>query len=358
MHFCIFNDHIVNWKDFNIFLGVRALRSAVRESAQLLLCRRLSAKLPLLSIANAIQKNNIIMTHRFLLSIAFLVWGISISAQYQIGLIPRSSPDKSCFQKVGFTEVEIKYGSPKVKGRKVWGELVPYKKVWRAGANKATTINFTTDVNIQGKVLKSGLYSFFVEINDNNIWTGIFNNVANQWGSFNYDVEQDALRIPLNVTHNQPHVESLSYKIQDHGFDNGSVLLKWEKLVLSFSFEVDYLENFISIINNKAEDSDINIKWVVYLQGAEHLIDKEAKSQLALDWLEKREQLQDSIIAWNNQFYPIEYIEAHRIWTKARYYKARGELEIAQQLRDKLLDNSYDLFYKKNKEEIDNFISP
>lgn len=296
------------------------------------------------------------MKIKHILLLAFLLASITSQAQYQMGLIPRSSPDKSVCQKVGFTEVEIIYGAPNVKGRVIWGELVPYNKIWRAGANKATKISFSTDVTIQGITLDKGIYAFFIEISDKNEWVGIFNKVAEQWGAFKYDQSQDALRIPLKVKHNQPHLESLSYEIQDNGFDGAAVLMKWGKSVLSFSFEVDYLENFISLINDKAENADINIKWVAYLQGAEHLIDKGEKNDLILDWLNKSEQLQDSIEIWNEQFYPIEYIEAHRIWSKARYYNNIGDWNKAIINAEKLLDIKYDQFYKRNNEEVDSAI--
>ncbi|MEM6700816.1 MAG: DUF2911 domain-containing protein, partial [Bacteroidota bacterium] len=75
-----------------------------------------------------------------LISFWFLVQ--PLSAQYQIGIIPRVSPDKMVYQKIGYTEVEIRYGSPAVNQRPIWGDLVPYDKVWRAGANAATTVEF------------------------------------------------------------------------------------------------------------------------------------------------------------------------------------------------------------------------
>jgi len=93
---------------------------------------------------------------KILLTLSFLAFCNLCFSQYQIGLIPRESPDKGVYQKIGFTSIDIRYGSPKVKGRNIWGDLVPYNQVWRAGSNNATTIEFSTDVNINGKLLQQG----------------------------------------------------------------------------------------------------------------------------------------------------------------------------------------------------------
>ena len=83
----------------------------------------------------------------------FLFLGDLANGQYQIGIIPRTSPDKSVSQKVGYTQIDINYGSPAVNNRIIWGELEPYNEVWRAGANDATTIEFDADVMIEGCLL-------------------------------------------------------------------------------------------------------------------------------------------------------------------------------------------------------------
>ncbi|MFZ1279551.1 MAG: DUF2911 domain-containing protein, partial [Ignavibacteriaceae bacterium] len=110
----------------------------------------------------------------------------------------RLSPKAEIKQQVGLTDVQILYGRPGVKGRTIWGKLVPYDAVWRAGANEATKITFSTDVTIEGKKLKKGSYSFFA-IPGKKEWTLIFNKVADQWGAFEYNESQDALRIKVKT---------------------------------------------------------------------------------------------------------------------------------------------------------------
>lgn len=149
----------------------------------------------------------------------------------------RISPKALVQQTVGFTEVSIEYSRPGVKKRKIWGGLVPYNAVWRAGANEATKITFTDDVTINGKKLKSGTYSFFTIPAKNN-WILIFNKVAEQWGAFEYNEAEDALRI--EVTPEEGYwQEWLAYTITKTSDNSAIVKLEWEKLKIPFMVKVD-----------------------------------------------------------------------------------------------------------------------
>ena len=127
-------------------------------------------------------------------------------------------------------EVTIEYGRPNVKGRTIWGGLVPYEKVWRTGADEATTITFSADVAIQGEALAAGTYGLFT-IPDEANWTVIFNKTADQWGAFNYDAGQDALRVTVEPAASEM-IESMDFELGDT-----AVTLHWEKLAVPF--EVD-----------------------------------------------------------------------------------------------------------------------
>lgn len=157
----------------------------------------------------------------------------------------RVSPKASVSQTIGFTDVTISYSRPGVKSRKIWGSLVPYNKVWRAGANEATKITFSKDVWINGNKLPAGSYAFFT-IPTQNEWTLIFNKVADTWGAFSYDKnkDQDALKIKVKpAEHN--FQEWLEYNfsnmdVQKAGMKNSAnVNLDWDKLRVSFKVETD-----------------------------------------------------------------------------------------------------------------------
>jgi hypothetical protein len=148
----------------------------------------------------------------------------------------RVSPKASISQTVGFTDVTISYSRPGVKGRKIWGDLVPYDKVWRAGANEATKITFSTDVMIEGKRLSAGSYGFFA-VPGKNEWTLIFNKVADQWGAFEYNEAQDVLRINVNPEKNS-FTEWLRYGITKTSDSAAVISLEWDKLKVPFKIEV------------------------------------------------------------------------------------------------------------------------
>ena len=187
---------------------------------------------------------NIFITALFLTTI--ILFCGSSSAQEKKKPEERISPKAEISQTIGLTEVSISYSRPGVKGRKIWGGLVPYNKVWRTGANEATKITFSTDVKINGKKLKKGAYAFFA-IPTEKEWTLIFNNVADQWGAFTYNEAKDALRIKVKPRKGN-YAEWLYYsfdnmKVQKRGKPNSAeICLNWENLKVPFTVEVETKE--------------------------------------------------------------------------------------------------------------------
>jgi hypothetical protein len=147
--------------------------------------------------------------------------------------LPRVSQKQSLTQTVGLTDITIVYSRPGVKGRQVWGSLVPYDKVWRTGANEATTIAFSDDVTINGQALPKGTYSLHT-IPGSDEWTIVFNNTSNQWGSFNYDPAKDALRVKAKPE-KAPFAEWLTFEIPQLSTDSAKVVIHWENLAVPFT---------------------------------------------------------------------------------------------------------------------------
>jgi hypothetical protein len=131
-----------------------------------------------------------------------------------------------------------------VKGRVIWGGLVPYDKVWRTGANEATAITFSTDVKVNGQPLPAGTYSFHT-IPTQGDWTLIFNKKADQWGSYSYDEKEDALRVQVKT---QPHefTEWMEFSLPDIAVDKATVALDWEKLRVPFEIQVETIEHALA----------------------------------------------------------------------------------------------------------------
>ena len=150
--------------------------------------------------------------------------------------LPRTSSRASVMQAVGGAEIAIAYGRPAVKGRKVWDDLVPDGRVWRAGANEATTLTFNREVRIDGHTLAAGTYTFFAIPRDA-AWTLIFNRVPRQWGAFDYNPAFDALRFTVMPAEAR-HEEYLRYTIQPAGSNAAAVTLAWEKRAVTFRIDV------------------------------------------------------------------------------------------------------------------------
>ena len=164
------------------------------------------------------------------LILATLVAAFTVGAsQAQDDKTKRKSPPATAKETVGDVTVTIAYSQPSVKDRTVWGDLVPYGKVWRTGANEATTIEFSKDVTINGKKLKAGKYALFTIPNEGQ-WTVIFNSEAEQWGAYKYKEAQDALRVDVKPSEAK-HMEKMTFTVSK----DGEVSLHWEKLKVSFS---------------------------------------------------------------------------------------------------------------------------
>ena len=254
--------------------------------------------------------------------------------------LPRLSPKASVSYTIGLTKVEVNYGAPAVKGRTIWGGVVPYEKVWRGGANEATTVEFSTDVNVEGQNLKAGKYSLFF-IPDSTEWTVIFSKKLDQWGSYTYQESDDALRITVTPKMNEGMQERLAYTIHDMKMDMGYIKLSWEKMRLYIRFKVDMMEKSLANIMNALEKAPEDKKWQVYAQGAQFLLDAEGDVDMAIDWAKKStERFPHS---WNL------YILAQSEAKKGDYAAA---VATGTKSAETGLANENDRYYEDNKEEI------
>ncbi len=142
--------------------------------------------------------------------------GFAASAQ------EKASPAMKAEGVAAGSKITISYSSPAVKGRTIWGDLVPLGEIWRAGANDATTFSTSRDITIQGKSLPAGTYSFFI-IPGETESTMIFNKVAKQWGTYNYNAKEDILRVSVPSQQTSKMEERLVYEVKPDGFE-----IRWE----------------------------------------------------------------------------------------------------------------------------------
>jgi hypothetical protein len=150
---------------------------------------------------------------------------------------PRVSTKATVTQVVGVTDVTINYCRPSVRGRAIWGSLVPFDKVWRTGANEATTITFGDEITVGDAKLPAGTYGLFT-IPGREEWTIVFNKGAKQWGAFNYNAADDVLRVKVKPQANS-FTELMTFAFTSVGATSAEVTLTWEKLRVAFTLKVD-----------------------------------------------------------------------------------------------------------------------
>lgn len=208
--------------------------------------------------------------------------------------LPRPSPKASVQQTVGLTEVTINYCRPGVKGRTIWGDLVPYDKVWRTGANEATTIQLSQDVKVNGKPLPAGLYSVHT-IPSKSAWTVIFNKKAEQWGSYEYDDKQDALRIQVTPAAG-PMQEYMEFSFPEVTPEGATIELAWEKVRVPFKIEVATKDQAMANIR-QALSGEVK-EWTVPYGAANYAFTNNLENRdEAMKWIDQSVGLKETY--WN-----------------------------------------------------------
>jgi len=150
--------------------------------------------------------------------------------------LPRQSQHALVSQRIGITDITINYHRPLANGRQIWGKLVPYGQVWRAGANENTTITFTDPVMIEGQALDKGSYGLHM-IPGQDQWTVIFSKNSTSWGSFSYKQEEDALRVNVKPQAAEAH-DALAYDFDEVKPDSTVVTMSWDKVAVPFKVSI------------------------------------------------------------------------------------------------------------------------
>lgn len=155
---------------------------------------------------------------------AFLAVSVSAYSQWST---PVASPKQVIEQQFSMSKISVDYGRPAVKGRKIFGELVPYNKVWRAGANEATKITFGQNVDFGGKMVMAGSYSLFV-VPQEKEWKVILNSNANQWGAYTYDEKLNIAEVTVPVQKLNDKQESFEITFQPLDDHSTNLVMKWD----------------------------------------------------------------------------------------------------------------------------------
>jgi len=228
--------------------------------------------------------------------------------------LPRPSPFAKVWQVVGLTEITVDYSSPGVKGRKIWGGLVPYDQMWRAGANSATKVTFSKDVTFAGKPVPAGSYAFFV-IPGKSEWTVVLNKKAEQGGTMrDYKADQDLLRVQLKPKP-APFRERLAYLVTDFNGDKASLDLEWEKLRLSIPIGLATATQAAANIQNAVDNT-----WRTYANAARYMLENKKDFDGGLKYIDQSLALKEE---WYN------------LWIKAQLLAGKKNFKEAHALADR-----------------------
>lgn len=159
-------------------------------------------------------------------------------------VFPDASPAATIKQRVGLTDIEINYNRPGMKGRTVFGGLVPYGEVWRTGANTATKMTFSTDVKLNGTAVPAGTYELFT-IPGRTEWTVILHKNMSQWGAYAYDMKNDVARFTAAADTTAQPVETFAFGFNDLHPASATVNMFWEKTRVHFKVEVDVVGQLV-----------------------------------------------------------------------------------------------------------------
>src|SRR6266850_1823830 len=222
-----------------------------------------------------------IMLKPFALCLAILGIGGSVSAQNDLNL-PDVSQAAEVKQQIALTDITIKYHRPLVNGRKIWGGLVPYGKVWRAGANENTTIDFSDAVSVEGKPLAKGTYGLHMIPNPDS-WTIIFSKTNTAWGSYSYDQKEDALRVDVKPRPLAENKEALEFDFEDLKPTSAAVTLKWEKLGVPFTVSINDADQTLENIRAQLKGAG-QFAWQALDQGAQFCLTRKINLDEGLRW--------------------------------------------------------------------------
>lgn len=216
-------------------------------------------------------------------SLLLLCSFITVNAQQNL-TTPQASQKASVSQRVGLTDIIVNYHRPAVNNRTVWGGIVPYDQVWRAGANENTTISFSTDVMVENKKVAAGTYGLHM-IPTKNLWTIIFSNDNAAWGSFFYNEKNDAVRFTVTPVASD-FQEWLSYSFDQLSATATTLTLKWEKLSIPIKIEVDVNQTVIASMGKELTGIP-GFFWQGWNQIALYALTNNYNLEKASVWVEK-----------------------------------------------------------------------
>jgi len=238
---------------------------------------------------------------RFVYLVALILMFPSVGAQHftihNPITLPAKSPKATVTQRIGYTDISLVYHSPAAKGREVWGKLVPYGKVWRAGANENTVFTITDSVMVEGKTLAAGTYGLHL-LPEANQWTVIFSKNSTSWGSYFYDPGEDAVRVTVPVLSNQPHREWMAFEFGKRDRDQFSLILSWSDKSAELNFTLNAEGIALDHIRKQLR-SDAYWEWFSWCQAADYCAEYGINTEEALEWIDRSIEMRENFSNWD-----------------------------------------------------------
>jgi hypothetical protein len=260
--------------------------------------------------------------HRPLAALAVVsaIAASAVAAQSPPLVLPRASQGATVKQTIGLTEIAISYHRPAVAGREIWGKLVPFDSVWRAGANENTVIAFSTPVKVGGQEVPAGRYGLHM-IPSREQWTVILSRDANAWGSFAYDPEADVMRVRTTPTGTTEAQEQLVYTFDGPSDTAVVATLRWEKLAVPIPIAVNTRQVVVDSLRQQLSGLP-QFFWQPWSQAAAWCAANDVNLDEAVTWAERSIAIQETFT---------------NLRVKANLVQKRGDSKTAQELRRRSL---------------------
>lgn len=210
---------------------------------------------------------------------------ISLSGLAQQLQMPQASPSARLTQKVGLTDVVVDYSRPSTKGRKIFGELVPFGEVWRTGANGATIISFSTEVIVGGKKVPAGAYALY-SIPGKSSWTMILSKNTKLWGAIGYNPQEDLIRFEATPSKTSRMYDSFEISFNNLTDSNADLSLKWEQTRVDFTIQTEVDPIVMADIKKQVIDTQSTNPALLY-QAASYYFNSNKDLNQAYTWIQQ-----------------------------------------------------------------------
>jgi len=225
----------------------------------------------------------------------FILFTVGVFAQLKV---PQPSPFSTVKQVVGLTDVEVAYSRPSAKGRKVFGDLVPFDQIWRTGANKATQLSFSTEVTINNTKIAAGNYSLFT-IPGKGEWTIIINKETELWGTDGLDETMNVVKFKTKANSLGDKVETFTINFKNLTATGAEISISWENTEVSFGISVDSEAAAWASIESEIKAAESS--WKVYYRAADYAANTGKNLDQALEWTKKALEIEEYWYTYNVQ---------------------------------------------------------